>query len=333
MTLYAFQAITAEVFRTELFDIHQVIYGPFVRLLVGWFLALFFVIPLYNIIKRQNTFVKITGFSFAAIFFGSLYSAISNFIFYLISISTRLNLIENFFQSFLEEILATYHHSIMYCLLFITVLISIDYMRARLEAVENERKLQEILSKTKLNVLKNQLQPHFLFNALNSISSMIDDERVVAQDMIADVSALLRRSLRTNYLREITLDQELELLELYWKIEKRRFEHQLIIETQVSEEARKCYILPFILQPIVENAIKHGFTKNLHLITLRILGNVSNNQLHIAISNNGKPLTKFCEGIGLENIKKRLNNTYRDGYTFSLEQQNEMVVATIRIIQ
>lgn len=331
ITLYALQVITAEVFRTDFFDIHQVIYFPFVRLFAGWLLILLFVIPIYNMLRPRKGVTKAFGFVIAAILFGALYSVISSFLLYLVSKVTPLELPNALFPGILQEVLDTFHHTIMYFLLFLAVLMSIDYVRARLEASENERRLEESLSKARLNMLKNQLQPHFLFNALNSISSSIEDNQQDAQEMIAEVSNLLRRSLQTDYRQPIPLEKEIEFLNLYLQIEKRRFEHQLILEWEISEAAKEYYILPFILQPIAENAIKHGFSNTVKQLTLKINGSAVDRELHLAVSNNGKPLTNHEEGIGLRNVRTRLHHVYGENFSLNLEQRQGWVVTSISI--
>src|SRR5262249_30258396 len=159
-----------------------------------------------------------------------------------------------------------------------------------------------------LQALKRQLNPHFLFNTLNSISSLMYSDVQTADRMISRLSELLRSTLRDDGSQEVTLREELDVLDRYLEIEKIRFDERLRVTLRVDSEASEGLVPAFSLQPLVENALRHGIGPLESGGTLQIEARREQGRLRIRITDdglgaNGQPIR---EGIGLKNTRSRL---------------------------
>jgi len=189
----------------------------------------------------------------------------------------------------------------------------------------NHNILQKKLVDTKLLMLKAQLQPHFLFNTLNSISSLVKINTDKAQDTIVDLSEFLRELLDENN-KLITLEKELRVLDHYLNILRIRFEEQLIITSSVDGNLVNKLVPPFIIQPLIENSVKHGLSYSHDKLKIDLIIKETKNSVTIKVSNNGSPL-KFEQkhvlrnGIGLSNIDERLRTIYGENYRFEIRNR------------
>ena len=192
--------------------------------------------------------------------------------------------------------------------------------------------LEKDLLESRLMTLKMQLQPHFLFNALNSIVSSIHRERLdTAIHMTTDLGELLRISLAEADKELVPLSKELHHLKTYLNIETHRFK-DLEIVYDVSEELMDKLVPNFLLQPIVENGIKHGISKQQDAKKITVAINTQEGNVVIRIFNEGPPLaTEKSEGIGISNIKKRLQTSYEKEASFAMRTVQNGVVAEIHL--
>jgi two-component system, LytTR family, sensor kinase len=201
-------------------------------------------------------------------------------------------------------------------------------------STEREVKLQISLQDSELERLRKQLNPHFLFNALNGIKALVIAEPEKSRDAIAQLSDLLRLSLKTKLKETITLSEELKILDSYLSIEKIRFHERLNVEIDISKDCEKYQVLPFCLQILAENAIKHGIGKQKKGGFIKITGNREENSLILKVINSGK-LSEIPEtseennGIGLENLRKRLKINFGEGAIFTIQQIGNEVVSII----
>lgn len=196
----------------------------------------------------------------------------------------------------------------------------------------NNLKLLSVQKDMELNVLKNQLNPHFMFNALNSIRALIDEDPIIAKKSITQLSNVLRNTLVLGQEQFITIEDELKIVDDYLQLEKVRFEERLVISNNIQKETLQIRIPPLLIQTFVENAIKHGISKLAKGGKVDITITSNNEQLHIEISNDGyyDKNKKSETGIGLTNIKKRLELIYPN-YFLNISNVENMVVATIKI--
>ncbi len=326
--LFALQLLTTEVFRPENFDSFQLISYPSFRFLVGAILILLLVIPSYNAVATKPISIKIPVLIFAGFTFSILLSFCNRLGLRAMAGPLDLNQV---WKDTVNEIVVGIYHNVLYFLVLIAILEAHYFLQAKRLATERKEQVERELAETKLIVLRNQLQPHFLFNALHGISSIIDYNKEAAQDMIADLSNLLRNSLQTDFTKPILLEDELVILNAYLNIERKRFEHQIEIEEAIAQSALGRSILPFTLQPLVENSIKHGFLAGSSSLTIKIEAFQENSNLLIRVSNDGQSLSIGKPGIGIQNLKARLASNYGEKAHFTLAQRGEWVVNEIRI--
>ncbi|HBE42979.1 MAG TPA: hypothetical protein DDW27_17605 [Bacteroidales bacterium] len=183
-----------------------------------------------------------------------------------------------------------------------------------------------------LQMLRYQINPHFLFNTLNSIRALIRRETESAEMMITEFSEFLRYTLKHNNKTYIPLEEEIEIVRKYLLIEKIRFENRLIYSFENSDESLKIPVLCFLLQPFVENAIKHGLKNSPSGIALAIRSYIIDNELHLEIDNTGRWIPETEEsGTGIRNVADRLATAYPGNHTFEIEKGDKMVRISISI--
>jgi two-component system sensor histidine kinase AlgZ len=181
---------------------------------------------------------------------------------------------------------------------------------ARVEKQEVEVKM--LAREAELKVLKAQLDPHFLFNSLNAISSLCGSNPATARTLTTLLAEYLRKSLRTGNAESITLSEELELASSYLAIERIRFGPRLELAQEIDENVRGFRVPPLLLQPLVENAVKHGIGQLLEGGTLQIAAKRENGRVRISVDNRCDPDRPLQEGhgIGLTNTRKRVAMFY-----------------------
>jgi sensor histidine kinase YesM len=175
-----------------------------------------------------------------------------------------------------------------------------------------EAELEARLAQARLEALRMQLNPHFLFNTLNSIASLVHEDPRTAEEMIEALSELLRLALHTSGNQESTLRDELHFLDHYLLIERARFGERLRLEKHIDSSALNASVPTLILQPLVENAVKHGIESQLAPGIVHITAERSNDRLRLVVKDNGRGLLseKLNEGVGLRNTRLRLHELY-----------------------
>jgi two-component system LytT family sensor kinase len=193
----------------------------------------------------------------------------------------------------------------------------------------NERKLEEqerLLVEARLAALTSQINPHFLFNTLNSVSSLIRTNPNQARTMVVKLSAVLRRLLRKHE-NFTTLREELSFIEDYLAIETVRFGDKLRFEKDVAEDALDMLVPSMLLQPLVENSIKHGLSSKVEGGTIRIRAHRGKSTLHLLVEDDGVGIpearlaTVFDQGIGISNVSERLKVLFGNEYRLWIESQ------------
>jgi sensor histidine kinase YesM len=175
-----------------------------------------------------------------------------------------------------------------------------------------ETNLNLLVKESELNVLRSQLNPHFLFNSLNSISSLTISDPETARDMIIKLSEFLRYALKHGEKEKTKMAEEINNIDLYLQIEKIRFGDKLVFEKEISDECFGGLIPNMILQPLFENAVKHGVYESTEPITIRMNCKRNPGGMLIEISNNFDPgqVSRKGAGIGLKNVRNRLKLIY-----------------------
>lgn len=184
--------------------------------------------------------------------------------------------------------------------------------------------LEKLLAQARLHTLQTQLHPHFLFNTLNAISAFMEKEPRTARRMMAELGELLRFSLDHADRQEITLAEELDFLENYLNIERMRFEDQLSVEVDAAAETLEALVPGFLLQPLVENAIRHGITTRAAAGRIEVRAARRDGTLSLQVRDDGVGLPagwRLAEhgGVGLSNTVARLEHLYPDQHVFRVE--------------
>jgi sensor histidine kinase YesM len=201
------------------------------------------------------------------------------------------------------------------------------------EKLINEKKLQESIKKIELDALKMQINPHFLFNALNSISSLTMTNPELAQDMIIKMSDFLRYALKHNNSQFTTLNEEINNVKRYLEIEQVRFQDKLNFKIDCNLPQKDIKIPTLILQPLFENAIKHGVYNSSESITITLNCRLTNQFLELTIVNNFDEKAKITkgEGVGLQNVADRLRFTYNKPQLLAVEKSQNTFSVKIKI--
>ena len=205
---------------------------------------------------------------------------------------------------------------------------AVSYYRKYRERELKTSQLEARLAQSRLQVLKMQLHPHFLFNTLNAISELIHKDPESAERMIGDLSDLLRMSFENLETQEIPLKQELEFLRKYLEIEQMRFHDRLRIEMEIAPDTLDAKVPNMILQPLVENAIKHGLAPRSEGGKIEIGAVKNNGNLSLTVKDDGigipfNDTENLPEGVGLSNTRRRLKHLYGDRHKFDLTSENK----------
>jgi LytS/YehU family sensor histidine kinase len=209
--------------------------------------------------------------------------------------------------------------------------------RERLAQQQTEAaRLSEQLSKAQLRALRHQIEPHFLFNTLNAIAGLVRENRNDdAVSMIVGFSDFLRRILKDSHRQEVPLAEEMDFLQRYLDVQKVRFADRLHLFVDVPQELLVAQVPNLILQPMVENAVKHGIAKRAQGGTIRIRASRLNTMLTLSIFNDGPSLTADWEttgsGIGISNVRTRLQSLYGDSFDLRLQNQDNGVEVSVSV--
>ncbi len=193
----------------------------------------------------------------------------------------------------------------------------LDRARAtELAAADLQRKLAE----AQLDNLRLQLQPHFLFNTLNAISSVMYEDVDRADAMLAKLSAFLRAILASSDAREVSLREEIEIERMYVEIMTGRLESALTFDAHLDPDSVDAAVPPMILQPIVENAIRHGMPTGRNALRIAISATRTNGRVEVRLDDDGVGISPDArtDGRGLENVRSRLAQLYDNEYTFEV---------------
>ena len=210
-----------------------------------------------------------------------------------------------------------------YCFIALSYYLS-SYYHSLQERLSREAGWNTLVKESELALLKSQLQPHFLFNSLNSLQALMlaDPER--AGRMLVDLAAFLRLSLNKHQEKLVPLAEELENSALYSNIEKIRFGDRLVIDSQIDEAALAVPVPPLLLQPVLENAIKHGLAQTTEAFTIGIKARLETNGLHLTVTNPHEPpaFKPPGTGIGLKHLRRRLALLYGRKDLVQIEDEN-----------
>jgi two-component system, LytTR family, sensor kinase len=195
--------------------------------------------------------------------------------------------------------------------LIVAVTFVVDARESMARQIAETARLNEELSKAQLAALRRQIEPHFIYNALNSIAGLVRDQlNDAAVSMIVGLSEFLRRALEDSHRSQVALQEEVEYLQRYVDIQKVRFGERLRVDVDIPAEVQGALVPNLLLQPLVENAIKHGISKRVAGGTVRVVGARQGSHLCLSVYNDGSSLPVDWEatqpGVGLRNLRTRL---------------------------
>jgi sensor histidine kinase YesM len=217
-------------------------------------------------------------------------------------------------------------------MLFFFIMLTWHTALLALRALERATRAERLAQEARLAALRYQLNPHFLFNALNSIVTLIDEDPARAQKLLGLLSSLLRRTLEEDTTAETTLERELDVVNRYLEIQRVRFEDKLRVVIDVPASARRCAMPPLVLHALVENAVKHGLETSATLpVEIELIASYDGNALRIEVSNTGSIVKHDGGGVGLRNVTDRLDTLYPGGHSFAIVEHAGAVRATMEI--
>ncbi|HEY6927208.1 MAG TPA: histidine kinase [Steroidobacteraceae bacterium] len=242
---------------------------------------------------------------------------------------------------FVKAWMARFFYGQLFTVLLYAFVLTVDYAlesRQRMARQQMESaQLSEQLHKAQLDALRRQIEPHFMYNSLNAIAGLVRDNRnPAAVEMIVALSEFLRGAAVDSNQAQVALEQEVQYLQRYLEIEKARFAERLLVTLDIPAELLAARVPILILQPLVENAIKHGISKRTQGGALEVRASRSGSLLSLSVANDGPPLRGDWEnqgtGIGMSNLRTRLQIMY--GGAFELHLRNRAtggVQALIRL--
>ena len=234
-----------------------------------------------------------------------------------------------FGEMFWRRFTGEFHLELIVYGMIVGVGYAFDYYRRYRERELRATQLEAQLAQAQLQALKMQLHPHFLFNTLNGISGLIRDEKnKAAVSMIAGLSDLLRHTLENAGEQEVPLREELDFLELYLDIQQMRFSDRLEVQMEIAPETLNARVPNLILQPLVENAIRHGVARRVSSGLVAISAKRENGLLQLKVYDDGPGLQEGwrmeeSSGIGLTNTRARLHQLYGTEHRFDVRNRKE----------
>ena len=192
-------------------------------------------------------------------------------------------------------------------------------------------KLESLVKEMELKTIKSHINPHFIFNALNSIRALVDENPERARTAITELSNLLRSSMQAEKQETVPFERELNIVKDYLALEHIRFEDRLMVEYDIDEDTLDQPIPPMMLQTLVENAIKHGISKAKEGGTIKIISDFRQSHHELIVQNSGT-ISEIAdpEGFGLQSTRSRLKLLFGDKASFTIEAtKNNIVEAKI----
>lgn len=224
--------------------------------------------------------------------------------------------------------MAHYLQSVLVISVWCAVVLTANEVNRRRSAEMEALRLALVAQTSQFHALRSQLNPHFLFNCLNSLRELIDEDRNRAKQVIDLLSALLRYTLRADRVETVSLKEELGAVEDYLALEKVRFEERLHTKFDIDPQSLEAKLPPMLLQTLAENAVKHGIARLPAGGELAVLTQMLEGNLRVEVTNTGElsDATEGSSAVGLDNARERLRLMYGDGASLTLAATGECKV-------
>jgi two-component system, LytTR family, sensor kinase len=232
-----------------------------------------------------------------------------------------------FWPRFTGQVQGSFRSDLLIYGAVIGIFYALDYYRKYREREVMATRLEAQLAQAQLETLRIQLHPHFLFNTLNNIAGLVrDNKNTAAVNMLVGLSDLLRHTLEHSSSQEVELREELNFIKLYLGIQEMRFSDRLHIELNIDPETTRALVPNLILQPLTENALRHGFGRRTDSGLVGISSAAENDRLRLTVYDNGAGLPDNWQlngsaGIGLANTAARLQQLYDDDHEFDIRNR------------
>jgi LytS/YehU family sensor histidine kinase len=235
------------------------------------------------------------------------------------------------FNNYLRSIWAGFYTLILWSTLYFVIKFWLEWKTQK----EQTEKAILLAQSAQLQMLRYQVNPHFLFNSLSSLRALVRVNQKQAEKMILQISKFLRYSLMNKKNNQVLLRDEVEALKHYFDIERVRFGNKLKTEIKIDRNSEDVKIPSFLLHPIIENAIKYGMDTSPMPLQIKLFALFENNILSIDVINSGRWIDenekRLGNGIGIKNVKQRLELAYPDNYTFKIYKNSGAVHVQIKI--
>lgn len=297
------------------------------RALTGFILTSFFLRPIYQRLRQRLSINQLVLLVLAcAVIFGTFWTTIEAAYSYTTAVFNTVNYLARSPRIILDYAMTLTAWSALY----------LGIKNWREWQIERENALQSaaLANKAQLEMLRYQINPHFLFNALNSIRASVDEDSARSKKMITQLSEFLRYSLLNENAKKISLHEEIEAVQNYLAIEKIRFEEKLLVNFDIEKAAENFKVPCFLLNPLIENAVKHGLQTSPKPLKINIHAGIFGDKLLLEVSNSGtlkNDLNTNGTKIGLKNVRERLEKLFGENAKFELNQDNDLVRARIEI--
>lgn len=235
---------------------------------------------------------------------------------------------EQFMQyGLLNKTLRASYGCFLFLLIWNLIYFTYHYIEKSRQEQLDKIRLQSLVKELELKTIKAHINPHFIFNALNSIRALVDENPERARQAITELSNLLRSSMQVEKIETTPLERELNIVKDYLALEHIRFEERLQVEFAIDEDTLNQPVPPMMLQTLVENAIKHGISKNMDGGRIRIISDFKDDQHQLIVLNTGHMNGNYNHnGFGLYSTQNRLQLLYGDKAHFEIKNRNDNMV-------
>jgi LytS/YehU family sensor histidine kinase len=220
------------------------------------------------------------------------------------------------------------YYTLMLIAIWMLIYIVYHYVEKNRNDQLDRLKLESTVKELELKTIKSHINPHFIFNSLNSIRALVDENPKRARRAITELSNILRSSMHAEKSETVTLERELDIVKDYLALEQMRFEERLKIEFDIDEDTLQQQVPPMMLQTLVENAIKHGISKQVLGGVVRIVAVFKDNVMQLQVQNTGQLVGSpdNGEGFGIKSTQDRLNLMYQGKAVFEIKNLGAAMV-------
>ncbi len=226
-----------------------------------------------------------------------------------------------------------YFITFILCAMWLLIYLVWHYIVKNRKDQLDKLKLESMVKELELKTIKSHINPHFIFNSLNSIRALVDENPQRARKAITELSNILRSSMQAEKAETVTLERELDIVKDYLALENMRFEERLKVEMQIDEDTLGQPVPPMMLQTLVENAIKHGISKQVNGGVVRVIARFEGDHLELLVQNTGQLATWVNgDGFGIKSTEDRLNLMYQGKASFQIRNiEGNMVESKVMV--